>query len=54
MSVVTPKHYLFGLSLHDMTGQTKTVQIANRLGHSITYDEVLNIETVQANKAQLI
>ena len=37
-----------------MTGQTKTVQIANRLGHSITYDEVLNIETVQANKAQLI
>ena len=37
-----------------MTGQKKIVQIANRLGHSITYDEVLNIETVHANKAQLI
>ena len=35
---MTPKHYLLGLSLHNMTGQKKIVQIANRLGHCSNVD----------------
>ena len=50
--VLTPKHFLLGISLHNMTGQRKIVQIANRLGHSISYDKVLDIETAYARKAQ--
>ena len=43
--VLTPKHFLLGISLHDMTGQRKIVQIGNRLGHSFSYDKLLDIET---------
>ena len=50
--VLTPKHFLLGLGLHGMTGQKKPVQIVNRLGHSMTYDKVMGIETTQAQKAQ--
>ena len=35
--VLTPKQLLLGLGLHSITGQKKTVQIANRLGHSMNY-----------------
>ena len=45
-------HFLLGISLHNMTGQGKIVQIANRLGHRISYDKVLDIETAYAQKAQ--
>ena len=50
--VMTPKHYLLGLGLHNITGQKKVVQIVNRLGHSISYDEVLDIETAQAKRSR--
>lgn len=48
---ITGKHYLMGHGLHSLTGNKETVQIANRLGHSISYDQVLDIETAQARKA---
>ena len=35
-----------------MTGQRKIVHIANRFGHSASYDKVLDIETAYAQKAQ--
>ena len=35
-----------------MTGQRKIVQITNRLGHSVFYDKVLDIEIAYAQKAQ--
>ena len=35
-----------------MAGQRKIVQITNRLGHSISCDKVLDIETAYAQKAQ--
>ena len=48
---ITGKHYLLGHGLHSMTGNKETVQIANRLGHCLTYDKLLDIETAQAQKA---
>ena len=45
---------MLGLGLHNITGQKKVVQIVNRLGHSISYDEVLDIETAQAKRAREI
>ena len=50
--VLTPKHFLLNISLHYMTEQRKTVQIGNRLGHSIPYDKVLDIKTAYAQKPQ--
>ena len=47
-----PKHFLLGINLHNMTGQRRIVQIANRLGHSILYHKVLDLETVYAQKTQ--
>ena len=52
--VLTPKHFLLGLGLHSLTGQKKVVQLVSKLGHCITYDKVLDIETAQARKAQEI
>ena len=49
---MTPKHFLLGLGLHSITGQKKPVQIASHLGHSMTYDKVMEIETAQAQKSQ--
>ena len=43
--VLTQKHALLGLGLHSFTGQKKPAQIANRLGHSMTYDKVVKTET---------
>ena len=44
--------FLVGLGLHNMTGQHNVVQIANRLGHSINYNTVCEIETAQEVKSQ--
>ena len=33
--VITAKHFLLGLGLHDVTGQKKPVEINHRLGHGI-------------------
>ena len=46
--VITPKHYLVGLGIHNTTGQKIPVQIMNKLGHSISYNKVCQIETFLA------
>ena len=43
--VITPKHYFVELGIHNMTGQKTPVQIMNKLGHSISYNKVCEIET---------
>ena len=48
---LTSKHYLLGHGLHCMTGNKESVQIANRLGQCLAYDNALDIETAQAQKA---
>ena len=45
---LTPKHASLGLGLHSMSGQKLPITILARLGHSITYDAVNEIETAQA------
>ena len=47
-SFLTPKHASVGLGLHSLTGQKLPIIILSRLGHSITYDAVNEIETAQA------
>ena len=53
-NVITSKHFLLALGLHNITGQKKVVQIVNRLGHSISYDLTCEIESDQARKAQAL
>ena len=53
-TVITPKHFLLGVGLHNITGQKKVIQVMNRFGHSISYDQVRDIELAQAQKAQII
>lgn len=48
---LTAKHYLLGHGLHCMTGNKESVLVTNRLGHSASYDTILDIETAQAQKA---
>ena len=50
---ITSKHFLLGLGLHNITGQKKPIQITNHLGHCIDYDLVCEVETAQAEAAQL-
>ena len=52
--VLTDKHILLGLSIHNITGQKKTIQIFNRLGHCIDYNKVCEIETAEAEVAQAV
>ena len=51
--VITPKHYLFALGLHNMTGHKQPVVITNKLGHCISYDLSCEIETA-LSEASLI
>ena len=50
--VITAKHFLLGLGLYNITGQKKPVEINHRLGHSIDYNFVCEIETALAEAAQ--
>ena len=43
--VITPKHYLLALGLHNITGQKQPVVVTNKLGHCISYDLSCEIET---------
>jgi hypothetical protein len=52
--VMTAKHFLIGLGLHSITGQKKPIQLLNRLGHSIDYNMVCEIETAHAQANQKI
>ena len=46
--VITPKHYLLSLGMHNMTGQKLPIQIVNKLGHCISYPETCEIEAAFA------
>ena len=45
---LTLKHASLGLGLHSMTGQKRPITILARLGHSISYNTINEIETAQA------
>ena len=49
--VITPKHFLVGMGLHNITGQKLPIQMLSRLGHSVDYNTVCEIETTQAEIA---
>ena len=49
---ITPKHAAVGLGLHSLTGQKLPIKVLSRLGHSIAYDTVNEIETAQAELVQ--
>ena len=51
---LTSKHFLLAHGLHSMSGNKEAVQITNRLGHCTSYDNVLDIETAQAQKAAIL
>ena len=50
--IITAKQYLPELGIHKNTGQRKTVDILNRLGHCLTYNLTCEIEKALAEKAQ--
>ena len=52
--VITAKHFLLELGLHSITGQRKPAEINHRLGHSIDYKFVREIETALAEAAQVL
>ena len=45
--MLTLKHFLLGLGLHNLIGQKLPIRILSCLGHSVSYDTVTSIETVQ-------
>ena len=45
--VVTLKHFLVGLGLHNITGLKRPIKILSHLGHCIDYNLVYEVETVQ-------
>ena len=49
--VLTGKHFLFVHGLHAITRNKEIVKIANRLGHCVTYDNLLDIQSAHAQKA---
>lgn len=49
---LTLKHASLGLGLHSLTGQKLPLTVLARLGHSINYDKVSEIETAQAELAE--
>ena len=50
--IITVKQYLLALCIHNITGQRKTADILNRLGHCLTYNLTCEIETALAENAQ--
>ena len=50
--MITAKQYLLALGIHNITGQRKTVDILNRLGHCLTYNLTCEIETALVEKVQ--
>ena len=49
--IILAKHFLIALGLHNMTGQKQVVDILHRLGHCISYSQMCEIETAQAEAA---
>ena len=50
--VVTLKHFLPGVGLHNITGLKLPIRVLSHLGHCIDYDLVCDIETAEAEVAQ--
>ena len=50
--VVTLKHFLIGLGLHNITGLKTPIKILSHLGHSIDFNLVCKVETAEAEAAQ--
>ena len=50
---IQKKQILLGLGLHSLTGSRKVIDIIHKLGHSISYNTVCEIETAQAECALL-
>ena len=44
---ISLKHFLVGMGLHNITGQKLPIQMLSRLGHSVDYNTVCEIETAQ-------
>ena len=49
--MITAKHYLLALGLHNISCQKNVVDIINKLGHCISYSLTCDIETAQAEIA---
>ena len=49
---MTLEHATMGLGLHSFTGQKLQLVVLSRLGYSINYDRICEIETAQAELAQ--
>ena len=49
---LTLKHCSLGLGIHSKSGTTDPIVVLSRLGHSITYEKVLEIETAQVEVAR--
>ena len=49
---LTAKQCAPGLGIHSMTGQKRPIVILSKLGHSISYEKVLEIETAQTEIAE--
>ena len=49
---LTLKHASVGLGLHSLTGQKLPFQVLSRLGHCMTYDQICEVETAQAELVQ--
>ena len=52
--VITTKHFLLGLGLHNITGQRLPIQVLHRHGHCIDSNFVCKIETAQAETTQML
>ena len=50
--VVTLKHFVLGVGLHNITGLKLPIRVLSHLGHCIDYDLVCDIETAEAEVAQ--
>ena len=50
---LTHKDYLLGLELHSITEQKKILQILKILGHCISYTQVMDTETAQAQTKKI-
>ena len=50
-NVINLKHFLVRMGLHNITGQKLPIQMLLRLGHSVDYNTVCEIETAQAEIA---
>ena len=50
--VVTLKHFLIGLGLHNITGLKTPIKILSHLDHSIDYNLLCEVETAEAEAAQ--